>query len=542
MSPAFLAADEQEASVYGAFLAGRYAGSARDTDASARFYGDALALDPESDFLSERAFYAALLAGDFDLADASAATAAEAPDSPQLAQIYAVAADLADGRVNALLAETPEEFGAFGSLLDEILDQWGLIARGRRAEAEAAASELDTPLAASGHVLVHRALIFEAAGRMDRAEDAYRAAAGSLDMEAFTTLLLGEFLERRGRRAEAAALYEQELERADHEDAALLDALERVRARRRAPRMPDAPEAAARALLAPSAMLAGSAPVEYTALYLRLIQRLDPEFDRNTLHLAGVLEELEMTDAALAAYGRLADGPFAQRAAVDAAWLEFRLGNREVAMARAATLTETTDARAPRLLLADLHRLSGQCETAADIYADVIDARREAGEPVDWRYYFYEGVCRQTAGDWDAAEALFLQALDVAPDEPRILNHLGYNWIVLEENAERGFEMVARAAELAPDNGAILDSLGWGHFKEGRHDEAVRWLEDAVERSPADPTINWHLGDAYAAVGRSLEARFQWRRALELDPDSRERALIERRLEQGLAAGPRDIR
>ena len=536
----FMAPDARSQSAYGAFLAARYAGATRDVDASARLYAEALAFEPGSELISERAFLAALLAGDFGHADAVAGAAAGDQGASRLARLYLQAAVLAGARL-----EPPERDPApdpFSAMIEEMLRAWTLVDEGERNAARELAAGSDTPFSVTGHLLVHRALILEAAGELDAAERAYRAADTTLGLDDFTTVLLGEFLERRGRRDEAAAMYERRLAQTPRrEDPEVSQSLQRVSERRRAPRFPRPAEAAARALYAPSALLTSQAPVDYSALYLRVVQRLDGDFQRNTMALAQMLEELTLNDEAARAYRTIGDGPFSPEASVNAAWLEFRSGARAEALDEARTLVGETRREAPKLLLADMLRASDRCDEAAVLYEEVTAARREAGESLDWRPIYYAGVCRQTREGWAVAERYYLDALEIAPDEPRVLNHLGYNWIVLGERVEEGFELVSRAAQLAPDNGAILDSLGWGHFKQNRPGEAVTWLERAVERSPSSPTINWHLGDAYAAMGRDLEARFQWRRALELDPDPREQALLDRRLELGVAAGPDDL-
>ena len=259
--------------------------------------------------------------------------------------------------------------------------------------------------------------------------------------------------------------------------------------------------------------------------------------DKQLLVVACMDERIPVEEA-LGLYQTLEGGPFGVRARVDAAWLLFVSGRTSEAVARAEALRDETMAEAPRLLLADIYRLTGRCEAAIEIYDRVI---AETGESRRWAPYYYRGICHQTLGDWEAAEDNFLTALEIAPDEPRVLNHLGYNWIVFGENVERGLEMVRRAAELAPENGAILDSVGWGLYKLGRYEEAVDWLERAASASPGDPTINWHLGDAYARLGRDLQARFAWEHALGLDPDARERELVEARLESGLEGTPEDL-
>lgn len=539
--PGFLAPDDAPQSVYGSFLAARYAQSNRDVEVSARFYADALAFEPGSGFISERAFQSALLAGDFNRADEAAVASVDDPGAARLTDIYLSAAQLAGARLD-IEAGGRDRADAFSELIGAMLDQWALV-RDRRVDAALVeAGEISSPFAAAGQILVHRALLLERGGRGDEAEDAYRAAHAALDMQDFTAVLLGAFLERQGREDEAEALYRQRVAASGaYPDPDIRAALTRVEEGGRAPRFPRPDEAAARALFAPATLLTRQAPVDYSALFLRMIQRLDPDFQRNQIALAEVLRELELTDAALGVYRSVDEGPFAARAGLQAAWLDFQTGDPARAIETAERLVDAEGTESSRLLLADMLRASGRCAEAAPIYEQAIAARDSAGVEPDWRHYYYAGVCRQRADGWAAAEPLFISGVEAAPDEPRVLNHLGYNWIVLETRVEDGFALVSRAAELAPDNGAVLDSLGWGHFKQGRVDEAVRWLEDAVARSPGDPTINWHLGDAYAAAGRDLEAEFQWRRALELEPDDRERALITRRLELGLAAGPGDL-
>ncbi|MFP4520435.1 MAG: tetratricopeptide repeat protein [Oceanicaulis sp.] len=536
----FLAPDDEPHSVYGAYLAARYAGAARDVDASARLYADALLFEPGSELISERAFLAALMAGEFERADAAAPAAAGQLGASHLARLYMQAAALAGARLEAPARDSAPD--PFSAMVAGMLADWTEVDNRRAREAYDADAAGATPFSVTGHLLVHHALLAEAAREHQAAENAYRAARAGLELDDFTTVLLGAFLERRGRRDEAEALYLDRLaETPGAEDPEVAAGLTRVREGRRAPRFPRADAAAAQALFAPAALLTAQAPVDYSALYLRLIQRLDPEFQRGVMALGEMMESLTLDEAAIRAFESIEDGPFAAEAAVNAAWLQFRTGARAEALDRARALAGETRREAPRLLLADMLRASGECQEAAPLYEAVVERRRAAGEPVDWRPLYYAGVCRQRSAGWREAEPYFLQALEIAPDEPRVLNHLGYNWIVLGEQVEEGFELVSRAADLAPENGAILDSLGWGHFKQGRHREAVTWLERAVERSPADPTINWHLGDAYAATGRDLEAHFQWRRALELDPDPREAALLSRRLELGLDAGPGDL-
>src|SRR5690606_10143182 len=137
--------------------------------------------------------------------------------------------------------------------------------------------------------------------------------------------------------------------------------------------------------------------------------------------------------------------------------------------------------------------------------------------PADWRFYYVRGIAYERAKQWPEAEADFQRALELNPDQPQVLNYLGYSWIDMDMHLEEALEMIEKAVEAQPQDGYIIDSLGWAFYKLGRLDEAVETLERAVMLLPSDPEINDHLGDAYWKVGRKLEARFQWNIARSVD-------------------------
>jgi tetratricopeptide (TPR) repeat protein len=126
------------------------------------------------------------------------------------------------------------------------------------------------------------------------------------------------------------------------------------------------------------------------------------------------------------------------------------------------------------------------------------------------------------------------KALELYPEQPHVLNYLGYSWIDQGVHLDDGMSMIKRSVEQRPDDGYIVDSLGWAYYRLGNYDEAVKNLERAVELKPEDPTINDHLGDAYWRVGRGLEARFQWSHARDLKPEPEDLAKIEQKLKTGL--------
>ena len=153
-----------------------------------------------------------------------------------------------------------------------------------------------------------------------------------------------------------------------------------------------------------------------------------------------------------------------------------------------------------------------------------------------WVTYYYRGICLERSKQWSKAEADMRKALELQPEQPHVLNYLGYSWIDQGMNLEEGMKMLQRATELRPDDGAITDSVGWAFYRLGQFDKAVEWLERASEQKGDDATIIEHLGDAYWHVGRKREARFQWERALNQKPDKDRLPMIKDKLENGLSA------
>ena len=152
----------------------------------------------------------------------------------------------------------------------------------------------------------------------------------------------------------------------------------------------------------------------------------------------------------------------------------------------------------------------------------------------NWNIYYQRGIAYERLKQWPKAEPNFRKALELFPNQPQVLNYLGYSWIDMNMNLEEGMEMIRKAVELRPSDGYIVDSLGWAHYRLGEYDDAVRELERAVSLKPDDPVLNDHLGDAYWRVGRRLEATFQWSHARDMKPEPAVLAGVEKKLKEGL--------
>ncbi len=174
------------------------------------------------------------------------------------------------------------------------------------------------------------------------------------------------------------------------------------------------------------------------------------------------------------------------------------------------------------------------------MYAEAVEQYNRAialitkPEKRHWAFYYARGTSYERLKNWPPAETDLKMALELYPDQPLTLNYLGYSWVDQGKNLDEGMAMIERAVAIKPDDGYVVDSLGWAHYKRGNFKEAVRYLERAVELRPDDPVLNDHLGDAYWRVGREREARFQWDQALSLKPDPEDTEKIRRKLADGL--------
>ena len=276
---------------------------------------------------------------------------------------------------------------------------------------------------------------------------------------------------------------------------------------------------------------------ELAFFYARLANWLAPDSDQTLILLAGMLEDRDRFEDANDIYAAMEEGsPFKWAVRLQMADNLFSMERREEAMAALKAMVGERPGRTePLVRLGNILRYEERYEEAAATYEQAI-GRLNPPRPNDWFLYYYAGMSHERAKNWDAAEPRFLKALELRPDDPNVLNYLGYSWVEMGRNLEQAQEMIQRAVKRSRHNGYIVDSLGWVYYKVGKFAEAVTELERAVQLMPQDPVINDHLGDAYWRMGRKREARFQWGRASRLDPDEDLAPKIQEKLENGLEA------
>jgi tetratricopeptide (TPR) repeat protein len=299
--------------------------------------------------------------------------------------------------------------------------------------------------------------------------------------------------------------------------------------------VPDAVAGAAEAFFNISSSLVRENSADMALVFGWLAVDLNPNLGQGLLLIAGIYETLNRYDDAIRVYGMVGtNSPWRWNAQIREALVNdaAERTDKSVALLRAMIAEQPARAEAATSL-GDVLRGRKRFIEAVEAY-DTAIARSNPSEQRNWTLYYSRGIALERATLWQRAEADFLKALELSPEQPHVLNYLGYSWVEHGVNLDRARKMLERAVELRPNDGYIVDSLGWVLFRTGDFKGATERLEHAVELRPQDATINDHLGDAYWKVGRHAEARFQWSRALSLDPEPELVDSIKTKLARGL--------
>jgi tetratricopeptide (TPR) repeat protein len=521
----------------GAYLAARHAQRERDYAAAADYMGTALAADPGNNDLVQRTFLFRIGEGDITKAIPLATQIADLDRRSGFADLVLVLQAFKAGQYQEALARAqalPHE--GVERLAAPLLAGWAEYGLGKITPALLAVSDPKQPNVVPELMQFHRALIADAAGRIDEAAKLYdQLTADKRHLTWRTVELAGNFYERHQRDASARRLY-QRLQAEAESSAVVDDALQRLSGGAMPKRLiAGAQDGAAEAMFDIASILNSRDTLDIALIHARFALYLKPDFPIAQLLVAEIADELGHREAALADYRRVdKSSPLVWSARLREAAMLDQLNRTDEAV---ALLRRTAAARPhERQALIEL----GDVLRSHDKFKDAVAAYDEAfaafgpAQPRDWRLFYSRGIALERAKQWPRAEADLRHALSLEPEQPLVLNYLGYSWIDQGQHLDEALRMVERAVALRPNDGYVVDSLGWAYFRLGDYDKATENLERAIELVPEDPTINDHLGDAYWRSGRRREARFQWNRALQFKPETVEVGKIERKLQRGL--------
>lgn len=517
----------------GNFLAGKAAQLESQSDYAAQYLLRAHQLDPDNAELRRRAFLALISAGRISDAVDIAKELQSENEEDLFAALTVMDDAIRHGRYQDALdvvAKLPER--GINALISPLAKAWLYAGLDLRSQAMTALDGMQGNGALNPLSEYHRGLILAYFEDFEGAERALASAYGDpADAPLRAAEALGAVYERKGQVQKAALLYASYMDRHPQSLAMPfhLDRLERGEPPLATMLTPA--EGLAEAYLDIATLLSQENAVDPALLMARYSLSLRPEDDITRLLVGEVMEIQNRFETAIEVYGSIpASSPHSWNARLRSATSLEQIGRADGAIdILKGMVNERTDRPDALIQLGDVLRIQQDYAPAADAYDKAIE-RLGGKTQVGWRLLYRRGIAHERAGEWNKAEADFLQALEIEPEQPYVLNYLGYSWVDMGMNFDQAEDMLKRAVELQPDDGYIVDSLGWVYYKLGRFDDAVEQLEKAVELKPDDPTINDHLGDAYWQIGRYHEARFQWHRALSFNPTEELRTTVEAKI------------
>jgi tetratricopeptide (TPR) repeat protein len=528
----------------GAYLAARQAERERNFNSAAQFMQAALERDPDNYDMLVRAQTFLVLDGRFDeAAKLAQRTLQVAPGHPQSVLLLALADVRKKDFAGAEKLLTDQPLASINRIVLPLINGWIQAAQDRPA---AALNALRPILEVNGFRPLyeyHAALMTDYFGRRGEADDHYQK---SLDIQGGAPARLieaaGNYYERTGRPELARDLYAK-FEGDNRQSATIAAAVQRVEdhATPPPPLVPTPTAGIAEALFNVAGALREDNNDLTALVYGRLALAVEPQMPVDLLLVADILDSGGQRRQANAIYAQIpASSPLAWPARIRIAENLRTLGENDDAKAMLEKMAaEKPDRIEPLVALGQILRAEEHYTEAVEVYDRAI-ARVPPKEARYWSLYYTRGIALERSHQWPRAEADFKRALQLEPDQPDVLNYLAYSWVDqgLKEHYDEATRMLERAVALRPNNGAIVDSLGWVLFRTGRYKDAVTTLEHAVELDPEDPVLLNHLGDAYWQVGRESEARFQWQRALHNGPEPDIKAEIERKLDHGPTIRP----
>ena len=540
--PGMLAARAQAPSNFsrisasGSYLAARHAGNQKDATAAASYYRSALRSDPRNNELLGRTFLAVLANGEVDEAVKLAERVLQVDKTDRIARLVVGVRAIKQKQYAAARRELAQSVrGPITDLAATLLSAWTWASP---TEAKLAAESIDKLAGPDWYAIfkdMHAALILDISGQKKEAAKQFERAY-KLDPTALRIVQsYASFLSRQGNGNEALKVlttFDEALPR----HPLIVEASNDLKSGKRLAPLVDNPQAgAAEVLYGLGAALGRRGGEDLGLVYLQLALYLSPSHALALLSLGDLYEAMKKPELANKTYERVSlSSPLQRNAQIQLALNLDTLERTDEAKAHLNKLIAGNPSDLEAIMaLGNVMRGRKQFAECADVYSKGIDTITKS-EKSNWVIYYFRGICFERSKQWAQAEVDLKKSLELYPDQPHVLNYLGYSWIDQGANLDEGMRMIRRAVEQRADDGYIVDSLGWAYYRLGDMEEAVKHLERAVELKPEDPTINDHLGDAYWKVGRQLEARFQWSHARDLKPEPEELVKIETKLKSGM--------
>lgn len=539
-SPHLKSDRSEDGKLYGEYLAGSYANYIDKSDARSDYYSRAYERADNDIPLGRRALTSALTAGNLELTHKTANDIHRKDKKEPMALAILGTKAFEEGRNNqAQSLLTLDTSDLTMGILMGLVKGWSHVADGEIDQARKTFEEIGggSYFDALGSLQIAKAEALE--GNIEAAKKSFEEAeeAGVSPIE--TRLAKARFLHNIGEND--LALKELEAfskENGNFESGPIHSYIEALKAGEAIDGLLTPNQEAARALTDPAyQFFVANRARDAGEVFLRMALTLDPKHDKAVLWLGSLVETTDREDEAMELYRSIkpsSDYIVSAKLYEANVWLSREKDDKAMEVFEAINASHPSFVTREALGRARLIREN--YAEALPIYDALVKSMSEEDLKADTQPLYFRGICYEREKQWANAEADFKRVLAIEPENADALNYLGYTWVDRGENLTEAFAMINKAVKLDPNSGAIVDSLGWAHYKLGQYSEAKKQLEDAVVLAPSSATIIDHLGDVYWKLGRFREAGYQWERALEFDPTDEERATIRAKLKGGLDA------
>jgi tetratricopeptide (TPR) repeat protein len=523
--------------VSGSYLAARHASVERDATAASAFYRAALRSDPKNNELLDRAFIAALADGDIEAAVKLADRILTIDKNNRVARLVAGVRSLKQKNYAVAQQNINQSIrGPITDLVATLLSGWASYGAGNTQAAIASIDKLTGPEWYPIFKDLHTGMILELANKQKEAGIRFERAYKLDDSALRVSDAYARWLSRNKDAAAATAIYEGFDKKLARHPLVVEGIRETKAGKKLSPLAENPQQGAAEALYGIGASLTRRGGEDLALVYLQLALYLNPNHSLALLSLADLYETVKKPQMAIKIYERVpANSPLKRNAQIQLATDLDAVDRTEegIAILNGVVADDPKDVEAI-MALGNIERARKKFADCSQTYSKGIEAQASTTDKPNWVLYYFRGICNERSKQWAKAEVDLKKALEMQPEQPHVLNYLGYSWIDQGINLDEAMKMIRRAVEQRPDDGYIVDSLGWAYYRIADYENAVKHLERAIDLKPEDPTINDHLGDAYWRVGRTLEAKFQWAHARDLKPEADELPKIEAKLRDGL--------
>lgn len=525
-------------SAAGNYLAGKHAKSIGELDRALDFYQHASQDNNIATAdLYGQIYILGLTQGELDRAITALNHAEDLGGTAPLSKMARAVTALKAAKYDEVIRLFSKDNRGISSLLAPTILAWAHVGNGDTAQAFAALDTMKGDDKLQALRLLHTALILDVSGNPEQAGKAFETLQKFSGLSVRTTQLMGANLERRGLSSQALKLY-QKTSSTVETDIILKQAKLRIAGNTRPLLDVNTPQKGmAEALYDYSKSWLTQGSWEGALALANMALHLRPDFPTAAIVSAAAMEQSQRIEEANAIYEKVPEtSPLFWFSRQHMANNYDRLEQTDKAIEILNSLAKAYPNRErPLIELGNILRRHERFLDSIDAYTQAL-ARIAEPNSQNWNVFYMRGISYEQTQQWPLAEADFLKALTLNPDEPRILNYLGYSWIDQGLHLKKALEMIRKAVELRPRDGYIVDSLGWGLFRLGDFKAAVKSMERATTLRPADALVNDHFGDALWRVGRLREARFQWQRALDMDPDPDLIDQLQEKLKNGLGA------